>query len=81
MVHFETEKIFHLEDIKFHPNINLIIGDEGVGKTSLLRYIAYKTRHFLNASRRMKKFCKIMSLGILDFDYKWPPITSLIRGL
>ena len=71
MEHFETEKIFHLEDIKFHPNINLIIGDEGVGKTSLLNYIGYKTEGFLNASLRMRKFCKIISLGTLDFDYKW----------
>ena len=69
MEHFETEKIFHLEDIKFHPNINLIIGDEGVGKTSLLNYIGYKTEGFLIL--RIRNPCKIMPLGTLDFDYKW----------
>ena len=63
-LHVENVGPFNKLDAKFNPRMNVIIGSNGVGKTSLLRCIAYSMTSNSIENIRFRKHATIKTNGV-----------------
>lgn len=64
-LHVKNVGPFNKLNVKFNPKMNVVVGTNGVGKTSLLRCIAYsQTNHYLE-NVRFRKGASIKMKGVV----------------
>lgn len=63
-LHVENVGPFNKLDVKFNPRVNVIIGANGVGKTSLLRCLTYSMTNYYLDNIRFRKHATIKANGV-----------------
>ena len=64
-LHVENAGPFNQLDVQFNPKMNVVVGANGVGKTSLLRCIAYSQTHNSMDIMRFRKDASIKMNGVI----------------
>ena len=65
-LHVENVGPFNKLDVRFNPRMNVIVGSNGVGKTSLLKCITYSMTNSDLESIRFRKHAVIKTYGLYD---------------